>query len=152
MKIHFQYTDGKDPHFAVLCDALDQFLNICAGGQENRKQYIPYNRADDIENVILAYDGEKPVGCAALKEYNVACAEVKRVFVLPDYRQQGVATKLLKKLEQIAKEQGYRYLLLESGEILQAAMILYRKIGFQIIPNYGPYRNMSDSVCLKKKI
>ena len=55
-------------------------------------------------------------------------------------------------LENAAREQGYRYLILESGEPLVAAMALYRKIGYKVIPNYGQYKDMPDSICMKKKL
>ena len=39
-----------------------------------------------------------------------------------------------------------------NGESLVAAMALYRKLGYEVIPNYGPYKDMQDSVCMKKKL
>ena len=50
------------------------------------------------------------------------------------------------------REKGYHYLILESGEPLIAAMALYRKIGYKVIPNYGQYKDMPDSICMKKKL
>lgn len=55
-------------------------------------------------------------------------------------------------LENVAKAKGYRYLILESGEPLVAAMALYKNIGYVTIPNYGPYIDMPDSICMKKKL
>ena len=55
-------------------------------------------------------------------------------------------------LEERAKNKGYKYLILESGEPLAAAMSLYRKIGYKVIPNYGQYKDMPDSVCMKKEL
>lgn len=55
-------------------------------------------------------------------------------------------------LENAAREQGYRYLVLESGKPLVAAMTLHRKIGYEIIPNYGQYKDMPDFICMKKKL
>lgn len=55
-------------------------------------------------------------------------------------------------LENAAREKGYRYLILESGEPLISAMALYRKIGYEIIPNYGQYKDMKDSVCMRKRL
>lgn len=52
------------------------------------------------------------MGSASFKKYDDECAEVKRVFV----------------------KQEYHYLVLESGKPLVAAMALYRKIGYKIIP------------------
>ena len=55
-------------------------------------------------------------------------------------------------LENIAREKGYNCLILESGAPLVAAMALYRKIGYKVIQNYGQYRDMPDSICMKKKL
>ena len=75
-------------------------------------------------------------------------AEVKRVFVKESYRGKGISKKLMSLLEERAKEKGYSKLLLESGELLTAAMGLYRSIGYAVIPNYGEYKCMKDSICM----
>jgi len=152
IRMKFIYTDGENSDFIELCHCLDEFLNELVGGEENRAAYIPYNQLDDIHNVILVYDDVIPVGCASFKKYDDEYAEVKRVFVKQEYRGKGISDKLMKLLENAAREQGYRYLILESGEPLVAAMALYRKIGYKIIPNYGQYKDMPDSICMKKKL
>lgn len=148
----FVYTDGSNFDFIELCHHLDNFLNELVGGEENRAVYLPYNQMHDIHDVIVAYKDNIPVGCASFKKYDDECAEVKRVFIKQEYRGRGISSKLMKLLENVAKKQGYRYLILESGEPLVAAMELYRKIGYKIIPNYGQYKNMPDSICMKKKL
>ena len=115
-----------------------------------RAEYIPYNQLDDIHDVIVAYDGDIPVGSASFKKYDDESAEVKRVFIKPEYRNKGISSKIMELLENIAREQGYHYLILESGEPLVAAMVLYRKIGYKVIPNYGQYKDMPDSICMRK--
>ncbi|WP_196603180.1 GNAT family N-acetyltransferase [Pectinatus haikarae] len=150
--MHFQYTDGKNKDFIQLCHFLDDFLNSIVGGEENRMKYIPYNTLDDINNVIVIYDGNKPVGCAGFKKYNNKCAEVKRVFIRRGYRERGLSRKLMEVLENWARNQGYFFFILESGEPLIAAMKLYYSIGYEKIPNYGQYLNMTDSVCMKKTL
>lgn len=150
--MRFVYTDGDNADFVELCRSLDEFLNKLVGGEENRADYIPYNRLDDIHDVILAYDDALPVGSASFKRYDDACAEVKRVFVKQEYRGKGISVKLMELLENAAREQGYRYLILESGEPLVVAMALYRKLGYEIIPNYGQYKDMPDSICMKKNV
>ena len=146
------YTDGSNYDFVELCHCLDEFLNKLVGGEENRAEYIPYNQLNDIHDVIIAYDAAISVGCASFKRYDDECAEVKRVFVKEEYRGKGISRKLMELLESAAREQGYRYLVLESGEPLVAAMALYRKIGYEMIPNYGQYKDMLDSICMKKKL
>lgn len=148
--MRFVYTDGCSLDFIELCNELDNFLNELVDGEENRTEYISYNQLDDIQSVIIAYD-DIPVGSVSLKKYDHECAEVKRVFVKEEYRYKGIANKLMELLENAAREQGYRYLILESGEPLVAARALYRKIGYKVIPNYGQYKDMPDFICMKKK-
>ena len=148
----YEHTDGSNQDFIALCHELDAYLNHIVGGEENRAQYIPYNSPDGIHDVFVAYDGDIAFGCAAFKRYDDKTAEVKRVFIREEYRGQGISKKLMKLLEQTAKEQGYSGLILESGEILTEAMALYRKIGYRVIPNYGQYKDMPESICMRKEI
>lgn len=148
----FVYTNGGNSDFIELCHSLDNFLNELVGGEENRAEYIPYNQLDDIHDVIVAYDDDIPVGIVSFKKYNDECAEVKRVFIKQEYRGRGISNKLMELLEKVAREKGYQYLILESGEPLVAAMALYRKKGYKVIPNYGQYKDMPDSICMKKKL
>ena len=148
----FEHTDGSNRDFVALCHELDAYLNYIVGGEENRAQYIPYNSLDDIHDAFVVYDGDQAVGCAAIKRYDDESAEVKRVFIREEYRGRGISGKLMELLEQTAIEKGHSCLILESGEILVEAMALYRKVGFKVIPNYGPYVNMPESVCMKKEL
>lgn len=150
--MRFVYTDGNNKDFIELCHMLDNFLNELVGGERNRAQYIPYNKLDDIHDVIVAYDGDVPVGCASFKKYDEENAEVKRVFIKSQYRGMGISKTLMSMLEERARKQGYKYLILESGEPLVAAMALYAKLGYKVIPNYGQYKDMPESICMRKKL
>lgn len=72
-----------------------------------------------------------------LKKYDDKSAEVKHVFIKQKYRSKGISRKLMGLLENIARENGYNCLILESGVPLVAAMVFDRKIGYKVIPNYG---------------
>lgn len=150
--INFQITDGNHRDFVQLCSALDAFLNEISGGEQNRSCYLPFNRPEDLQEAIVAYDGHQPVGCAGIREYTKTIGELKRFFIREKYRGQGIADQLLAIVEHRAGIKGYRYLVLESGEPLVAAMHFYRRQGFQVIENYGPYQNLPDSICMKKSL
>lgn len=152
MIMKYVYTDGCDRDFIELCHELDSFLNEIVGGEENRATYIPYNKLDSIHDVIVVYNGDTPIGCAAFKKYDDLHAEVKRVFIKKEYRGRGISRCLMENLEKAAKNKGYKYFILESGEPLVAAMALYRKTGYKVIPNYGQYKDMTDSVCMMKEL
>lgn len=150
--MRIEYTDGRDRNFIELCHELDDFLNEIVGGEENRAEYLQYNKLDDIHDVVVAYENDVPVGSASFKKYDDECAEVKRVFVKQEYRGRGISNILMKMLEERAREKGFKYFILESGEPLVSAMALYRKSGYKVIPNYGQYVDMEESVCMKKKL
>ena len=135
-----------------MCHGLEEFLNELLVCEENRAEYIQYNKLDDIHDVVIAYNNDIPVGSASFKKYDDENAEVKRVFVKKEYRGQGISNELMKMLEQRAREKGFKYFILESGEPLVSAMALYRKIGYKVIPNYGQYVDMEESICMKKKL
>lgn len=84
--MEFIFTDGCNQDFILLCHLLDDYLNDIVGGEENRKQYLPYNTLEDIHDVVLAYQDDYPIGCASFKFYENGVAEVKRVYVRKEYR------------------------------------------------------------------
>ena len=150
--MRFEYTDIVSPDFILLCGELDLSLNAQVGGEENRSEYIQHNQLQDIKDVIVVYDNDTPVGCASFKRFDDECAEVKRVFLREDYRGMGISKKLMELIETYAIEKGFQYLIVETGKHMTTAVNLYQGIGFQTIPNYGPYKDMAGSVCMKKQI
>lgn len=147
---HLVYTDGRNLDFINLCNQLDDNLNKIVGGETQRSQYIQYNGLSNIHHVFLLYTDGKPVGCASFKEYEQGIAEVKRVFVHDAYRGQGLSKRLMLAIEQKAIQLGYKELILETGAALVAAHGLYCSLGFNVIPNYGQYADMRESICMRK--
>ncbi|MBI3234928.1 MAG: GNAT family N-acetyltransferase, partial [Bacteroidetes bacterium] len=102
--------------------------------------------------VVLAYINDIPVGCGAIKQYDEQTMEVKRTFVSPEYRKQGIASTVLLELEHWSKELGYNKCILETGKKQLEAIQLYHKNDYQVIPNYGQYIGVESSVCFEKLI
>lgn len=131
---------------------LDRNLDELVGAKIDRKKYEKYNLRDSIHDVIVVYHGAEAVGCGAYKLYDGETAELKRIYVKPEQRGAGVGTELLRRLEADARIAGFRFAVLETGELLTAAMALYQKADYKIIPNYGQYADMPESVCMSRKI
>jgi len=74
------------------------------------------------------------------------------MFVLPEYRGKGIAISILEGLEKWAKELGFTETVLETGANQPAAINLYKKYGYEIIPNYGQYIGKEASSCMKKAL
>ena len=58
--------------------------------------------------------------------------------------------RLVSLLMEWAVELGYKKMVLETGELLAESCAVYKKLGFQVIPNYGPYEDMPESLCMAK--
>ncbi len=146
--IHCIRTDSENEHFRKLVRELDADLSIRDG--EDHSFYAQFNKIDKIKYAIVAYENEIPVGCGAIKEYSPESMEVKRMYVLINRRGEGIATIILKELERWAMELGNKKCLLETGKKQPEAIELYKKNGYIIIPNFGQYENVANSVCFEK--
>jgi putative acetyltransferase len=93
-----------------------------------------------------------PVGSGAIRELSPDTMEVKRMFVLPDRRGKGIASVILQALETWSTELGYKKCILETGKNQPEAIALYKKRHYKIIPNYGQYQSMDNSVCFEKEL
>jgi GNAT superfamily N-acetyltransferase len=143
-------TNSDDPDFINLIVLLDKDLAIRDG--DDHAFYNQFNKTDKIKHVIVFYENDIAVGCGAFREKETDTAEIKRMFVNPDYRKRGIASKVLAELEIWAKEVNYIYTILETGKNQPEAINLYQKSGYTIIPNYPPYEEMENSVCMKKTL
>lgn len=141
-----------DKEFVRLCDELDSYLDAAIGGKDKREKYKKYNHLDTMDYVILACDGERAVGCAALRRYSDTEIEVKRVFLQEAYRGRNIGGTLIENLVEKAKKLGFRRMILETGLFLEASVRLYRRFGFERIRNYGDYQNMEESYCMGREI
>jgi putative acetyltransferase len=143
-------TDSENEDFRRLVRELDADLQKRDG--EEHTFYAQFNKIDRIKHVVVAYVNNKAVGCGAIKEYSADAVELKRMYVQPDKRGQGVATEILKALEAWATELNYTKCVLETGKKQPEAIGLYLKNGYAVIPNYGQYENVENSVCFEKLI
>jgi putative acetyltransferase len=104
----------------------------------------------------------RPVGCGALRslreaggmhELGARVGELKRMYVAPDVRGQGIGRALLERLEAEARALGLTRLVLETGTRQEEALALYSRAGFIGIPAYGEYgASPGTSVCLGKSL
>ena len=143
-------TDSSNAAFQQLVAQLDAELSVIDG--EEHAFYAQFNKITLIKHVIVVMENEAPVGCGAIKEFDPVSMEVKRMYVPPALRGKGIAAIVLQELEKWAKELNYTRCVLETGERLPAAIALYKKAGYHIIPNYGQYIGVENSVCFEKTL
>lgn len=141
-------TNSENSDFQTLVRELDKDLAIRDG--DDHAFFHQFNKIDSIRYVVVAFENNMPVGCGAIKEYEPGVMEVKRMYVKPEKRGQGIASQVLKELEIWAKELGYGKCILETGEKQPEAIALYQKNKYQRIPNYGQYAGVESSWCFEK--
>ena len=100
--------------------------------------------------IWLARDGAAVVGCIALRPLKemAGCGEVKRLYVKPAYRGQGIAERLLEALEAFARASGYEAIYLDSKDDLKAALRFYARHGYVECARYN--ENPQATVFMRK--
>ena len=143
-------TNSENIDFINLVKDLDAFLKITDG--DEHEFYNQYNNIDVIKHTVVAYLNNQAVGCGALKPFDIESIEIKRMFTQSEARANGIATKILQELEAWAKELNYKSCILETGIRQIEAIALYKKNSYQLMPNYGQYISVVNSLCYKKHL
>jgi putative acetyltransferase len=86
--------------------------------------------------LLLAYERESPIGVVALRQLERGVCEMKRMYVRPSGRGRGVGRALSDRLIALAVGLGYVTMRLDTLSTMDAALGLYRSLGFREIPAY----------------
>jgi len=148
--IRLKRTDPDNQDFIELVKYLDADLAKRDG--DDHSFYNQFNKVGKIKYVVVAYENDSPIGCGAIKEYSANTLEIKRMYTMPEWRGKGIATKILAELELWALELSFEKCILETGKRQPEAIGLYKKNGYKIIPNYGQYSEIENSLCFEKEI
>lgn len=108
--------------------SLDFALDFQDFGHELETLQGEYGDPDGV--FLLAEDGDTPMGCVALRRFSQDACEMKRLFTLPAASHQGLGRKLAEAVIAVAKERGYRRMLLDTVPSMAAAQRLYAQLGF----------------------
>lgn len=143
-------TTANDADFQMLVKKLDH--ELWNELKEDQATYDQYNIVIDIPTAVVIYNDETPVACGCFKEFDEQTVEIKRMFVQKDHRGKGLSKQILSELEQWAKQKNYRWSVLETSIHFSVAQNLYSASGYKVIPNYGQYAGLPESVCMKKEL
>ena len=148
--MQIEKTNAKNKDFIALVEQLDSELAIRDG--DDHAFYDQFNKIDMIKYAVVLYDNGEAIACGSIKEFDNATVEVKRMYTIPKERGKGVASMVLNKLEEWAKDLSYQRCILETGINQPEAIALYNKCGYSRIENYGQYKDVESSFCFEKKI
>jgi len=141
---------ARDPEVVALLDALTSELA--------REGYTPSETfgytVDQLEQSQVYLVGARVngqlVGLGGLERQGDGVGELKRFFVVPEYRGSGVADAVIMALIEYAQANGLDVLRLETGDKQHAAIAFYRRHGFMEMPRFGPYVHSATSYCMQR--
>ena len=152
-----EYTN---PHTsAQLQDAIDLFmeyansLNISLAFQnfDEELKIIKTMYGSPTGCLLLVYENELPIACAAYRKIEEGICELKRMYIKPEFRRMQIGQTLLEKLSNKATMNGYQRMRLDTLDAMLPALHLYRKNGFYEIPAYCHNPN-EGVVYMEKKL
>jgi GNAT superfamily N-acetyltransferase len=112
--------------------------------------------AEDVDTsrgrFMVVWLNGSPAGCGAIRLRDSDRAELKRMYVVPAARGQGVSKAILTALEREAASLGAATVVLETGDKQLAALGLYESSGYRRIPCFGAYAASPTSICLEKHL
>ncbi|MGZ4506977.1 MAG: GNAT family N-acetyltransferase [Blastococcus sp.] len=101
---------------------------------------------------LVAEVGGVAAACGAWRAHGPGTVEIKRVYVEPGFRRQGLAQRLMAELERTAREAGFRSAVLNSGLRQPEALALYARLGYGDVPGFGIYADAPDARFLGKDL
>jgi putative acetyltransferase len=148
--ICLERADTKDaqPLMKQLDDDLMQRYPALQATHDLRAQDV----TDPNFTFLVARTGGGAVGCGALRVLEPGVGEVKRMFVVPEFRGRGIARCILEALESRARELGYAVVRLETGLGQLEVIGLYKSAGYREIAGFGEHADNPFSVCFEKRL
>ena len=147
MDIRFVTAESED--FRMLAGELDAYYFSLVGEIQNR--YAHVNRPENMQALAVVYIGQEPAAIGAWKRIDEKTAEIKRIYVRPAYRRQGVASALISALEVHSTQSGVMQFILETARTTDASHQLYLSLGYKIIDYYGSPAGAENCLCFYKE-
>lgn len=137
------------PDSIQLIDELEAYLSPMYP-QESRHGYSVEKLIRQGVAFFVTHHDNLPAGCGGVQRFGLDYAEVKRMYVRPQFRGLGLARQMLDHLADYTRQHGVSVLRLETGIHQHEAIKLYERYGFQRRPPFGDYTNDPLSIYFEK--
>lgn len=143
--------DPGSSEVTFLIAQLDAYLQSLYPSESNHLMPIELLRQPNVKFLVARVDN-RAVGCGAFVKHDAGYAELKRMFVLPEYRGLGLGWQILEQLEDLIESEGLSVIRLETGVSQLPAVGLYKRFGYQVCGPFGGYPDDPLSIFMEKSL
>ncbi|MEX1071615.1 MAG: GNAT family N-acetyltransferase [Anaerolineales bacterium] len=139
------------PDAKALIDELTEYLTPLSPPESQHGYSVEKLLARNVAFFVIRSDNE-PASCGGLELFGDEYGEIKRMFVRPKFRGQGLGKLMVNHLCNHARSNGVPFVRLETGSMMTDANGLYERMGFYRISHFGKYREDPLSNFYEKQI
>lgn len=148
MELRFVDADNRD--FRMLTERLDAYYLEALGQVQLR--YAAVNHPKNFACRGVVYEGEAPIVCGCWKAVDDETAEIKRIYVLPEYRRRGAARLVIRAMEADITAGGRRRVVLEKARTTGGSAALYLALGYRETGYYDSPAGAENCRCFEKDL
>ena len=148
MELRFVTAESQD--YAMLAKKLDEYYFELVGDVHLR--YAQANLPQNFSCLVVVYEQNTPIACGCWKAVDDQTAEIKRIYVLPEYRRKGAASMIVRALEKDLVQTGRRHIVLETARTTPDSAALYSSLGYQVVDYYGSPAGADNCLCFEKNL
>lgn len=141
----------RQPEIVALISSLDQFNDSLYPPEASYLLSLDELDVPEIRFLVARLDGQA-IGCGALWVHAGDYGEVKRMYASPAVRGRGIGYRILAEIERLARAESLAILRLETGNLSDEALKLYRRAGFVPRGPFGDYADHAACVFMEKRL
>ncbi|MFO1217247.1 MAG: GNAT family N-acetyltransferase [Burkholderiaceae bacterium] len=149
--LHIALESAAQPEVVRLIGALDAYQQPLYPPESHHGIDLEALGRSNVLFAVARAATRQAVGCGAIV-LGADCGELKRMWVNPDYRGQGIGRAVLDFLEREAARRGCRAFVLETGHLQAEALALYEHAGYVRCGAFGDYVDDPHSVFMRKSV
>jgi putative acetyltransferase len=150
-RVLIQVNDPASLAARELIERLDKYLTGLYPAESNHLLSIEALQQPNVTFLTASVDGEV-AGCGSFVNQGGEYGEIKRMFVLPEFRGLKLGRRILEEIENLARASDLELARLETGIYQPEALHLYKSAGYQPRGPFGDYSEDPLSIFMEKKL